>query len=222
MSTINEPIVPNPARESLTGRSNWSTIREAIRGSSLDYTSAPIGRSIVMLAVPMVMEMAMESIFVVADVFWVAHLGANAVATVGLTESMLTLIYSMAMGLSIGAMALVARRIGEADPEGAARAGVQAIVLGVIVSLLIAVVGAWNAPQLLRLMGASDEVVATGSSYTRVMMGGNATIVLLFLINAVFRGAGDAAIAMRVLWIGNAINIILGPCLIFGVGPLPA
>ncbi len=222
MSTINEPIVPNPARESLTGRSNWSTIREAIRGSSLDYTSAPIGRSIVMLAVPMVMEMAMESIFVVADVFWVAHLGANAVATVGLTESMLTLIYSMAMGLSIGAMALVARRIGEGDPEGAARAGVQAIVLGVIVSLLIAVVGAWNAPQLLRLMGASDEVVATGSSYTRVMMGGNATIVLLFLINAVFRGAGDAAIAMRVLWIGNAINIILGPCLIFGLGPLPA
>ncbi len=222
MSTINEPIVPNPARESLTGRSVWSTIREAIRGSSLDYTSAPIGRSIVMLAVPMVMEMAMESIFVVADVFWVAHLGANAVATVGLTESMLTLIYSMAMGLSIGAMALVARRIGEGDPEGAARAGVQAIVLGVIVSLLIAVVGAWNAPQLLRLMGASDEVVATGSSYTRVMMGGNATIVLLFLINAVFRGAGDAAIAMRVLWIGNAINIILGPCLIFGLGPLPA
>jgi putative MATE family efflux protein len=229
MSTIDESGVPklklgptavSPAPDSPP--SVWATIREAIRGSSLDYTTAPIGRSIVMLAVPMVMEMAMESIFVVADVFWVAHLGANAVATVGLTESMLTLIYSMAMGLSIGAMALVARRIGEGDAEGAARAGVQAIVLGAIVSAVIAVFGAWNAPHLLQLMGASDEVVATGSTFTRVMLGGNATIVLLFLINAVFRGAGDAAIAMRVLWIGNAINIVLGPCLIFGPGPFPA
>ena len=200
----------------------WATLREAIRGSSLDYTTAPVGRSIVMLAVPMVMEMAMESIFVVADVFWVAHLGANAVATVGLTESMLTLVYSLAMGLSIGGMALVARRIGEGDPEGAARAGVQAIALGVIVSIVIGVFGAWQAPHLLRLMGASDDVVATGAMYTRVMLGGNATIVLLFLINAVFRGAGDAAIAMRVLWMGNAINIVLGPCFIFGPGPFPA
>jgi MATE family, multidrug efflux pump len=200
----------------------WATIREAIRGSSLDYTTAPVGRCIVMLAVPMVMEMAMESIFVVADVFWVAHLGANAVATVGLTESMLTLVYSLAMGLSIGAMALVARRIGEGDPEGAARAGVQAIALGVIVSIVIGIFGAWHAPHLLRLMGASNDVVATGAMYTRVMLGGNATIVLLFLINAVFRGAGDAAIAMRVLWMGNAINIVLGPCLIFGPGPFPA
>jgi len=164
----------------------------------------------------------MESIFVVADVFWVAHLGANAVATVGLTESMLTLVYSLAMGVSIGAMALVARRIGEGDPDGAARAGVQAIVLGVVVAVLIGVFGGWNATRLLRLMGATDDVVATGSSYTRVMLSGNATIVLLFLINAVFRGAGDAAIAMRVLWIGNAINIVLGPCLIFGPGPFPA
>ena len=225
MSTIDESDLPKlklgpTAAGGPPG--GWATIREAIRGSALDYTTAPIGHSIVMLAVPMVMEMAMESIFVVADVFWVAHLGANAVATVGLTESMLTLIYSMAMGLSIGAMALVARRIGEGDPDRAARAGVQAIVLGILISLLIALVGAWNAPQLLRLMGASDEVVATGSTYTRVMMGGNATIVLLFLINAVFRGAGDAAIAMRVLWIGNAINIVLGPCLIFGPGPFPA
>jgi MATE family, multidrug efflux pump len=197
-------------------------LREAIRGSSLDYTTAPIGRCIVMLSVPMVMEMAMESIFVVADVFWVAHLGANAVATVGLTESMLTLVYSLAMGASIGATALVARRIGEGDPEGASRAGVQSIALGVIVSVLIAAFGAWNSSHLLRLMGASDEVVTIGSTYTRVMLGGNATIILLFLINAVFRGAGDAAIAMRVLWLGNAINIVLGPCLIFGPGPFPA
>src|SRR6187200_3340861 len=154
-----------------------ATIREALRGSHLDYTTAPIGRAVIMLAVPMVMEMAMESIFVVADVFWVAHLGANAVATVGLTESMLTLVYSLAMGVSIGAMALVARRIGEGDSEGAARAGVQSIALGVIVSLLIGVFGGWNASHLLRLMGASDDVVAIGSTYARVMFGGNATII---------------------------------------------
>ncbi len=222
MPTINEPQLPELKLGPTNDSGLWATIREAIRGSSIDYTTAPVGQCIVMLAVPMVMEMAMESIFVVADVFWVAHLGANAVATVGLTESMLTLVYSLAMGVSIGAMALVARRIGEADPEGAARAGVQAIALGVLASVFIGVFGSWNAANLLRLMGASDEVVATGTAYTRVMMGGNATIVLLFLINAVFRGAGDAAIAMRVLWIGNAINIVLGPCLIFGPGPFPA
>ena len=175
-----------------------------------------------MLAVPMVMEMAMESIFVVADVFWVAHLGADAVATVGLTESMLTLIYSLAMGLSIGAMALVARRIGEGDPDRAARAGVQAIVLGILIALLIGARRRLERASAAAPDGGLRRVVATGSTYTRVMMGGNATIVLLFLINAVFRGAGDAAIAMRVLWIGNAINIVLGPCLIFGLGPFPA
>jgi putative MATE family efflux protein len=199
----------------------WATVREAIRGSSLDYTTAPVGRAVIMLAVPMVMEMAMESIFVLADVFWVAHLGADAVATVGLTESMLTMIYTLAMGLSIGATAIVARRIGEHDAEGAASAAVQAIALGVGVSAIIGGLGAWYAPTLLALMGASPEVIATGSTFTRVMLGGNATIVLLFLINAAFRGAGDAAVAMRVLWIGNAINIALGPCLIFGVGPFP-
>jgi putative MATE family efflux protein len=195
---------------------------EAVRGSSLDYTTAPIGRAIVMLAVPMVMEMAMESIFVVADVFWVAHLGADAVATVGLTESLLTMIYTIAMGLSIGATALVARRMGEHDPESAARAAAQAILLGFAVAAAIGVAGAWHAPALLRTMGASDQVVETGSGFTRVMLGGNVTIVLLFLINAVFRGAGDAAIAMRVLWLGNVINIVLGPCFIFGLGPFPA
>ena len=174
-----------------------------------------------MLAVPMVMEMAMESIFAVVDVFWVAHLGADAVATVGLTESMLTLIYTVAMGLSIGATALVARRMGEHDPEGAARAAGQSIVLGVIVAAAIAVCAAPFAPNLLGLMGASPEVVQSGSGFTRVMLGGNATIVLLFLLNAVFRGSGDAAIAMRVLWLGNVLNIVLGPCFIFGWGPFP-
>jgi putative MATE family efflux protein len=199
----------------------WATFKEALRGSPIDYTTAPIGRAIVMLSVPMVMEMAMESIFVVADVFWVSHLGADAVATVGLTESMLVLIYTAAMGLSIGATALVARRIGEQNPEGAARAAGQSIVLGVLVSIAIAITAAPAAPALLRLMGASAEVVQSGSGFTRLMLGGNVTIVLLFMLNAVFRGSGDAAIAMRVLWLGNLLNILLGPCFIFGLGPFP-
>jgi putative MATE family efflux protein len=199
----------------------WSTLREAVRGSAIDYTTAPIGRAVIMLAVPMVMEMAMESIFVVVDVFWVAHLGADAVATVGLTESMLTMIYTAAMGLSIGATALVARRMGEHDPAGAARAAGQSILLGVLVAALIAVCAAPFAPQLLGLMGASDEVIRSGSRFTMIMLGGNATIVLLFMLNAVFRGSGDAAIAMRVLWLGNLLNIALGPCFIFGLGPFP-
>ena len=199
----------------------WSTLREALRGSPIDYTTAPVGRAVIMLAVPMVMEMAMESIFAVADVFWVAHLGADAVATVGLTESMLTMIYTAAMGLSIGATALVARRMGEHDPEGAARAAGQSIVLGLIISALIAVVGAASASRLLEMMGASPSVIESGSGFTRVMLAGNATIVMLFLLNAVFRGSGDAAIAMRVLVLGNALNIVLGPCFIFGLGPFP-
>jgi len=198
-----------------------ATIREALRGSHLDYTTAPVGRAVIMLAVPMVMEMAMESIFAVADVFWVAHLGADAVATVGLTESMLTIIYTAAMGLSIGATALVARRTGEHDPEGASRAAGQSVILGLVVALAIAAVAAPNASRLLTVMGASDQVVESGVGFTRVMLGGNATVLLLFMLNAVFRGSGDAAIAMRVLWIGNILNIILGPCFIFGLGPFP-
>jgi len=174
-----------------------------------------------MLAVPMVMEMAMESIFAVADVFWVAHLGADAVATVGLTESMMTIIYTAAMGLSIGATALVARRTGEHDPDGAARAAGQSILLGLAVAAAIALLAAPFAPSLLRIMGATEEVVRTGSGFTRLMLAGNATVLLLFLQNAVFRGAGDAAIAMRVLILGNLLNIVLGPCFIFGIGPFP-
>ena len=199
----------------------WTTLREAIRGSRMDYTTAPIGRSVVMLAVPMVMEMAMESIFAIADVFWVAHLGADAVATVGLTESMLTIIYTAAMGLSIGATALVARRTGEHDLEGAARAAGQSVLLGFAVAAAIAVIAAPQAETLLRLMGASEDVVRTGSGFTRVMLAGNATVLLLFMLNAVFRGCGDAAIAMRVLFVGNVLNIVLGPCFIFGLGPFP-
>ena len=199
----------------------WATIREALRGSHHDYTAGPIGRAVILLAIPMVMEMVMESVFAVVDVFWVAHLGPNAVATVGLTESMLALVYTAAMGLSIGVMAMVSRRIGEKNPAAAAEAAVQGIALGLMVAAVTGTLGAIFAPRLLAVMGASPEVIAIGSGYTRVMLGGNAVILLLFLINATFRGAGDAAIAMRVLWLANWINILLGPCLIFGLGPFP-
>ena len=202
-------------------QSFWQTIREAIRGSHHDYTSGPIGRAIILLAVPMVLEMMMESLFAVVDIFWVAHVSPNAVATVGLTESMLTIAYTAAMGLSIGVTATVARRIGEKNPEGAAEAAVQGIALGVLTAVIVGVAGVLLAPTLLGVMGAAPEVIATGQNYTRIMLGGNVVILLIFLINAIFRGAGDAAIAMRVLWLANSINIILGPLLIFGVGPFP-
>ena len=201
--------------------SAWSAIREALRGSHRSYTEGSIGRSILLLSVPMVLEMAMESIFAVVDVFFVSRLGADAVATVGLTESLLIMIYTLAMGLGIGASAMVARRIGEQDRESAAVAAMQALWLGVLVAIALGLGGAVFAPQLLRLMGAEAGVLATGTTFTRVMLGGNISVVMLFLINAIFRGAGDAAIAMRTLWLANAINIVLGPCLIFGVGPFP-
>lgn len=163
----------------------------------------------------------MESVFAVVDIFWVSHLGTDAAATVGLTESLLTIIYALAIGLSIGGMAMVARRIGEQNPDGAARAAVQSIALALLVSIVIAVVATPFAPKLLALMGGSPWVVEHGSAFTRVMLAGNATVVLLFMVNAIFRGAGDAAIAMRTLWLANWINIVLGPCLIFGLGPFP-
>jgi MATE family, multidrug efflux pump len=211
-----EMVVPS-ARESV-----WSAVRESLRGTHRDYTEGPIGRSIILLAVPMVLEMLMESIFAVADIYWVAHLGiADAVATVGLTESMMSLIYAVSIGLGIGATAMVARRIGEHNRDGAARAAVQAIALGLIVSAFIGTAGFLLAPKLLASMGGSPWVLQEGAPFTRVMFAGSASIVLLFLINAIFRGAGDAAIAMRVLWLANAINIVLGPCFIFGIGPFP-
>ena len=217
---MTEPVTqPPPAQASAGGW--WATVREALRGSRHDYTSGPLGRAIVLLAIPMVAEMIMESVFAVWDVYWVGRVGPAAQATVGLTESLLTLIYTAAMGLSIGVTAIVARRIGEKNTEGAAEAAVQGIALGVIVAAVTGVIGGMLAPRLLALMGASPEVLTIGSTYARIMLGGNVVILLLFLINAVFRGAGDAAIAMRVLWLANSINIVLGPCLILGLGPFP-
>ena len=169
----------------------------------------------------MVLEMVLESLFAVVDVFWVAHLGANAVATVGLTESLLSLVFAVGLGLSLSTTAMVARRIGEKDPAGAAVAGVQAIALGLAVSLAIGAPCLLFAPHLLRLMGASPEIVAVGSGYARIALGGSGVLLLLFLNNAIFRGTGDAAIAMRILWVSNIINLVLDPCFIFGLGPFP-
>jgi putative MATE family efflux protein len=199
----------------------WSSLLEAIRGSHQDYTAGSLNRAILLLAVPMVLEMVLESLFAVVDVYWVGRLGANAVATVGITESLLSLVFAVGMGLSLSTTAMVARRIGEKDPEGAAVAAVQAIVLGLITSIAIGVPCWMYAPNLLRLMGASPDIVATGAGYTRIALGGGGVVLMLFLNNAIFRGAGDAAIAMRLLWVSNIINLILDPCLIFGLGPFP-
>jgi putative MATE family efflux protein len=199
----------------------WASLVEAVRGSHQDFTTGSLNRAIFLLAVPMVLEMVLESLFAVVDVFWVGRLGANAIATVGLTESMLSLVFSVGMGLSLSTTAMVARRIGEKDPEGAAVAGVQAIVLGLFISVAIGIPCFLFAPNLLRLMGASPEIIATGSGYTRICLGGSFAVLLLFLNNAIFRGAGDAAIAMRLLWVSNIINLVLDPCLIFGWGPFP-
>jgi putative MATE family efflux protein len=186
-----------------------------------DYTTGSLNRAVLLLAIPMVLEMIMESLFAVADVFWVSRLGKEAVAVVGITESLMTLIYAVAIGIAIAATAIVARRIGEKDPEKAAEAAGQIVLLGVTVSAALGIVLGYFAPSILRFMGAGEEIVALGSDFTRIMLGGNATVFLIFLINAIFRGAGDAVIAMRTLWLANALNIALGPCFIFGWGPFP-
>jgi putative MATE family efflux protein len=196
-------------------------LRAALVGGHHDFTQERLGRAIWLLALPMVLEMVMESIFAVVDMFWVSHLGPDAMAAVGITESIMTIIYAVAMGLSIAATAVVARRVGEKDAEGAATAAVQAIILGACAALVLGAAGVVLAPYLLRAMGAETAVLAHGTGFARVMLGGNATVFLIFLINAVFRGAGDASIAMRTLWLANFLNIVLGPCFIFGWGPFP-
>ncbi|MFK7931912.1 MAG: MATE family efflux transporter [Saprospiraceae bacterium] len=198
------------------------TFITAIKGDEKNFTSGSINRAIVLLAIPMILEMVMESLFAVVDVYFVAQIGIDAVATVGLTESVVTLVYSIAIGLSAAATAMVARRIGENKPADAATVAVQAIFVGGFISVLIGVAGVIFAEDILRLMGGTESLIASGVGYTRWMLGGNIVIVLLFLLNGIFRGAGDASLAMWSLWIANGLNIILDPLLIFGWGPIPA
>lgn len=194
--------------------------KTAITGEEQEFTTGSINRAIFMLSVPMVLEMIMESLFAIIDVFFVSKLGVDAVATVGLTESMLTIIYSVGMGISMAATAVVARRTGEKNKDGAAHTGMQAIYAGLSISIIISIIGILYAEELLTLMGASPELVANNYIYTKIMLSSNIVIMMLFLINGIFRGAGDASIAMRSLWLANGLNIILCPTLIYGIGPI--
>jgi putative MATE family efflux protein len=200
----------------------WQQLKGAIQGTEADYTKISLNKAIFLLAVPMVLELVMESTFAVADIYFVGKLGASAVATVGLTETYLFLLYAMAMGLSIAVTAIVARRVGERNRESAAISAIQSIFLGLLFSLPFSLAGIVWAKDLLMIMGADQWTIDVGYKYTQWMLGGNAVIILLFVINAIFRGAGDAAIAMRILIISNGINILLDPLLIFGWGPVPA
>ena len=201
----------------------FSLFKQAVSGKEQDYTQGSIRRAVFLLAVPMILEMCMESVFAVVDIFFVGRLGKNeAVSTVVLTESVLTIVYSLAIGLSMAATAMVARRIGEKDPKSAAKAGMQSLMLALFITVIVSVAGLFFAPEILKLMGASAETIRIGTNYTRIIYGGSIVIMLLFLINGIFRGAGDASIAMRSLWIANICNIILCPVLIYGAGPIPA
>ncbi|MES2456252.1 MAG: MATE family efflux transporter [Bacteroidota bacterium] len=202
----------------------YNLIKQALKGEELDFTQGSIRRAVILLAIPMMLEMAMESVFALVDLYFVGHLhnSSHAIQTVGLTESVLTVIYSLAIGMSMAATAVVARRIGEKDPEAAARAGMQAIVVAFGINVLISIAGFIYATDILLLMGASAETASQGTPFIRIMMGGSIIIVLLFLINGIFRGAGNAAIAMKSLWIANLANIVLCPLFINGLGPIPA
>ena len=215
-NNISTELPPPPSR------SVWQALKDAIRGTEADYTQIDLKRAIFLLAVPMILELVMESTFAVVDIYFVGKLGASAVATVGLTETYLFLLYSLAMGLAMAVTAIVARRIGEKKKEEAGKAAIQSIFLAILCSIPFSIAGIFFAKDLLALMGADAWSIEHGYLYTQWMLGGNAIIVLLFVINAIFRGGGDAAIAMRVLWIGNGINIILVPLLINGWGPIPA
>ena len=196
-------------------------IREALRDNDADFTREPVPRALGLLAIPMMLEMGMEAVFAVVDIAFVSRLGTDAVAAVGITEALITVLYALAMGLGVAVTAMVARRIGAGDRDGAAAVTGQAIWIALLVSIVVGVLGARYARDLLLLMGASSSVVATGTGFASVLLGGSASIIYLFLLNAAFRGAGDAAVALRSLWLANGINIVLDPCLIFGLGPFP-
>ena len=200
----------------------FSNLKIAITGSEKNFTSGSINKAIFMLSIPMILEMVMESLFAIVDIYFVSKVSVNAVATIGLTESVIFLVFAIAIGLSMAATAMVARRTGENKPEEASEAAWQAILIAASFSMLISIAGFFFARDVLQLMGASAAVVEEGYGYTKWMLGGNITIMMLFLINAIFRGAGDASLAMRTLWFANGINIILDPILIFGLGPIPA
>jgi putative MATE family efflux protein len=199
----------------------YKLIKQSLKGARHDYTQGSIRGAIVLLAIPMILELSLESVFAVVDMFFVGKLGANAIATVGLTELSITIVYSVAIGLSTAATAIVARRIGEKDPDAAAHAGMQSLLIALMITAVLSICGIIFAPDLLRIMGASPDVVREGSTFTRIMLGGSIVIIMLFLINGIFRGAGDAAMAMKSLWVSSLLNIILCPMLINGYGPFP-
>lgn len=203
-------------------KSFFGLLKEAIAGKDIDFTEISINKAIFLLAVPMILEMCMESVFALVDIAFVSQVSTNAVATIGLTEAVITLVYAVAIGLSMAATAIVARRTGEKDPQGAKRATVQVIILGVLLSIIVSVVGILFPKEILALMGGEEDLIEEGYRYTQILFGGNITIILLFLINAVYRGAGNAAMAMWTLILSNVINIILDPIFIFGWGPIPA
>jgi putative MATE family efflux protein len=200
----------------------FALILQSLRGEETDYTQGSIRRAVILLAIPMMLEMIMESVFALVDIYFVSHLGKHATSTVGLTESVITIIYSLAIGFSMAATAMVARRVGEKDYEGANKAGMQAIIVAIALTLVLSIIGFIFSAQILALMGAEPETIKTGINYTRIIMGGSVVIMLLFLINGIFRGAGNAMMAMKSLWIANICNIILCPVLIRGLGPIPA
>ena len=200
----------------------FSLIKQSLNGELQDYTTGSIRRAVILLAIPMMLEMSMESVFALVDIYFVSHLGKHATSTVGLTESVITIVYSLAIGISMAATAMVARRIGEKDPAAATRAGMQSILVALFITILISIAGFIYAADILRLMGAEKEAIEMGVGYTRIMMGGSLVIMLLFLINGIFRGAGDAMMAMKSLWLANICNIVLCPVLIRGLGPVPA
>lgn len=200
----------------------FNLIKQSLNGELQDYTTGSIRKAVILLAIPMMLEMGMESVFAIVDIYFVSHLGKHATSTVGLTESVITIVYSLAMGISMAATAMVARRVGEKNPEAATKAGMQAILVALFITILISIPGFIYAANILRLMGAEEVAIKAGTNYTRIMMGGSLVIMLLFLINGIFRGAGDAMMAMKSLWLANICNIILCPLLIRGLGPIPA